>query len=447
MAEVLRLQYRSIDDVELFDKNPKLHNLDLIAEAIRRYGLKKPLRWEPSLNQGRGAIAAGNGRLEALREMRSRGEDPPRGIKTGANGEWEIPILMGVDASSEIEDQSYAIDDNNLSLASAGMSAERMVELWDQRDYAELLQTLNAEGVMPVSIGDDDLAELLEAIEQSNPPSQDDGDLTGKLLDNCDGIESRVAEGEIWALGQHRLACGDSTDVEQVRSLLGKHWGAVGMVFTDPPYNIAYQGKCNSPDRTTADMTIANDHFDDPDDFRRFLQGFFEGAIGACSEGAAIYVCHADMESENFRRALKDAGWLLKQNLIWIKQNGFVLGRQDYHWQHEPILYGWKPGAAHRWYGDRSQSTTWNFDRPTVSLEHPTMKPIELVQYALANSSAPDDLIYDGFLGSGTTLIAAQSMAGKRRAFGFELSPQYCEVICRRYENLTGDIAQKVGML
>jgi DNA modification methylase len=447
MTDLLDLQYYSIDDVELFDRNAKLHNLELIAEAIRRYGLKKPLRWEPELNQGRGAIAAGNGRLEALRMMRSQGEPPPRGVKVTTDGIWEVPILVGVEALTEAEAQSYAIDDNNLSLASAGMSVEQILELWDQRDYADLLQTLEAEGVSPVSIGDDDLAQLLAAIEESCPPNQGDTDLTGQLLNNCDDIESRVSPGEVWSLGCHRLACGDSTDNDQVKTLLGKHWGTVDMIFTDPPYNINYHGKTNSSDRTTTRMEIANDNFTNPEDFRAFLQSFFDVAIGACSAGAAIYVCYSDMEAENFQRALKDAGWLLKQNLIWVKQNGFVVGRQDYHWQHESILYGWKPGAAHRWYSDRTQSTVLNFDRPTVSREHPTMKPIDLVQYILGNSSAPDSLIYDGFLGSGTTLLAAQSMTGKRRVFGFEISPQYCEVICRRYENLTGDLAKRVGRL
>ena len=225
-----------------------------------------------------------------------------------------------------------------------------------------------------------------------------------------------------------------------VRALLGDRFGEVGMVFTDPPYNVAYTGK------TKESLIIENDSFSSSSDFYAFLLKYFSSCCNAAKPGSAIYVCHADTEGENFRRGLREGGYLYKQSLVWVKQS-LVLGRQDYHWKHEPILYGWKPGAAHNWYSDRSQTTVWEFDRPTASREHPTMKPLDLIEYALGNSSASGDIIYDGFLGSGSTLIAAQKMKGDRTVYGFELSPAYCEVILQRFENFTGDVPKLVGHL
>lgn len=227
---------------------------------------------------------------------------------------------------------------------------------------------------------------------------------------------------------------------------MGDRFGDVGMVFTDPPYNVAYEGKSKHESRTTKDMKIENDAFSDSAGFFAFLQNYFSSAVSACKKGAAIYVCHADTEGENFRRALRESGWLYKQSIVWVK-NSLVMGRQDYHWKHEPILYGWKPGASHNWYSDRCQTTVWEFDRPTQSREHPTMKPLDLVQYALGNSSASSDLVYDGFLGSGSTLIAAEKMEGTRTVYGFELSEAYRTVIAERYERFTGQTAEIVGRL
>lgn len=237
--------------------------------------------------------------------------------------------------------------------------------------------------------------------------------------------------GELIILGRHRLHCADATRPEAYGVLLDGE--PADMVWTDPPYNVAYQGK-------TADaLTIQNDAMDDAA-FRAFLRAFFDTARAVTKPGGPIYVAHADSEGLNFRGAMQEGGWLLKQCLVWVKQ-AFVLGRQDYHWQHEPILYGWAPGAAHAWAGDRTQSTVLRFDRPARNGDHPTMKPVGLVAACLKNSSHPGDLVLDPFGGSGTTLVAAEKTG--RAARLLELDPRYCDVIVARWERITGRRAER----
>lgn len=236
--------------------------------------------------------------------------------------------------------------------------------------------------------------------------------------------------GDIWELGEHRLMCGDARDAESVALLMDGQ--RADMVWTDPPYNVAYEGK------TKDALTIENDSMND-ESFYSFLFAAYTSMLGHTRAGGAIYVAHADSEGANFRRALQRSGWLLKQCLIWVK-NSLVMGRQDYHWKHEPILYGWAPGAAHTWETDRKQTTVLEFDRPTRSTDHPTMKPVALVEYMVKNSSKPGDIVMDLFGGSGTTMIAAQQCS--RRARLMELSPIYCDVIVRRFEEFTGQTAK-----
>ena len=196
-----------------------------------------------------------------------------------------------------------------------------------------------------------------------------------------------------------------------------------GMVFTDPPYNVDYTGG------TEEKLKIQNDKMADAD-FYKFLLESHKNMLDVVAPGGAIYVCHADSEGMNFRKAMRDAGWLLKQCIIWVKSS-LVMGRQDYHWQHEPILYGWKPGAAHNWYGGRKQTTTWEIDRPSKNSEHPTKKPIELCARAIDNSSRAGEIVLDLFGGSGSTLIAAEQ-AG-RTCYTLEIDPVYVDVIANRF--------------
>lgn len=173
--------------------------------------------------------------------------------------------------------------------------------------------------------------------------------------------------------------------------------------------------------------------------FREFLRKAFAVMAGVTRSGGAIYVSHADSEGYNFRGAMRDAGWLVKQCLIWKKQS-LVMGRQDFHWIHEPILYGWKPGNAHYWYNDRKQTTVLEFARPSKSPDHPTTKPVDLIEYCIGNNTKPGELVFDGFGGSGSTLIACEKLG--RQARLVELDPQYCDVIVERWEKYTGQKAK-----
>ena len=232
--------------------------------------------------------------------------------------------------------------------------------------------------------------------------------------------------GDIWLLGNHRLMCGDSTSAEDAEKLMD---GAkADLLLTDPPYNVAYEGG------TEERLTIQNDDMDDSD-FREFLVDAFTAADGCMKPGAAFYIWHADTEGYNFRGACRDVGWQVRQCLIWAK-NTFVLGRQDYHWQHEPCLYGWKDGAAHLWTGDRAQSTIMNFDKPARNGEHPTMKPVELFAYQVQNNTKAGNAVLDLFGGSGTTIIACEQLG--RRGYLMELDPRYVDVIVKRYIGVTG---------
>ena len=242
--------------------------------------------------------------------------------------------------------------------------------------------------------------------------------------------EPVTRRGDIYQLGKHKLICGDSTIVDDVQKLMGED--RADMVWTDPPYNVAYEGK------TKDALKIQNDEMS-TENFYQFLYDAYSNMLMFTKPGGAIYVAHADSEGMNFRKAMVDSGWMIKQCLIWVKQS-LVMGRQDYHWKHEPILYGWAPGASHSWYADRKQTTVLEFNRPSRNAEHPTMKPIELIEYCLTNSCAPRGLVLDLFGGSGSTLIACEKSG--RRAALVELDPRYCDVIVARWEKYTGKKAQ-----
>lgn len=238
--------------------------------------------------------------------------------------------------------------------------------------------------------------------------------------DDTDTITTDIVVGDLFEIGNHKLLCGDSTKPETFAKLFGKE--RARLVVTDPPYNVAYVGK------TKKALTIDGDKQSDSG-FYDFLFDFYCSLGEYCEPGASWYVWHADSEGANFRQAMKDAGIMVKQCLIWVKQT-MVFGRQDYQWKHEPCLYGWKEGAAHNWYSDRKQTTVLNFDRPFRNEEHPTMKPIPLFSYQIENSSKEGDIVADGFGGSGTTMVACEMLNRKARIVEFD--PRYCQVIIDR---------------
>ena len=245
-------------------------------------------------------------------------------------------------------------------------------------------------------------------------------------------VEPITKRGDIWQLGEHRLMCGDSTDKATVEKLMdGKQ---ADLLLTDPPYNVDYTGA------TTDRLKIENDSMKDGE-FLEFLTKAFQTADNVMKKGASFYIWYADVESYNFIASVKSIKWKLSQILIWVK-NSLILGRKDYHFKHEPCLYGWKEGAPHNWYSDRTQTTVLEFNRPSRNGEHPTMKPIDLICYQIKNSSKKNDVVLDVFGGSGTTLIACEQL--NRKCYTTELDPKYCDVIIKRWENLTGKKAVKI---
>ncbi len=236
------------------------------------------------------------------------------------------------------------------------------------------------------------------------------------------GIETDIVLGDLFEIGEHRLLCGDSTDSDQVAKLMNGQ--KADMVMTDPPYNVAYEGGTG--------LTIMNDEMDN-DSFYTFLLLFYKAFADVTKDGGAWYVWHADSEGVNFRKAFQESGLLMKQCLIWVK-NALVMGRQDYHWKHEPCLYGWKAGAAHYFTNDRTKTTVIHHNKPLKNGEHPTMKPILLLAPLIENSSQPKWIVGDPFLGSGSTMVASHQL--KRKCYGMELDPKYCQVIADRMRNL-----------
>lgn len=243
-----------------------------------------------------------------------------------------------------------------------------------------------------------------------------------------DNIKVDVVLGDLIKIGEHRLLCGSSTEIDNWQKLMGDK--TIDLVVTDPPYNVDYTGK------TKDALKIENDKKTD-DEFYQFLYDFYTATNSYVKPGGSWYVWHADSEGANFRQAMKDAGILVKQCLIWVK-NSMVMGRQDYHWKHEPCLYGWKEGAAHNWYTDRKQTTVLDFDRPMRNAEHPTMKPLPLISYQIGNSSKRGDIVADSFLGSGSTMVASHQL--DRVCYGMELDPKYCQVIIDRMLKLNPNL-------
>ena len=323
---------------------------------------------------------------------------------------------------------------------------------------------------------DDSLGQLLDELQGAGVPLEQLG-FSESELEKLLGAEDeklpedvpppvpakpKAKEGDLWALGEHRLLCGDATNERDIARVCDGT--KVDMMWVDPPYNVDYVGK------TEEALTIKNDKMSS-DKFYTFLFRSFKSMEMWAKPGAPIYVAFAELEGINFRKALMDSGFELKQILIWVK-NRFVLGRQDYNWQHEPIMYGWKKGGAHCWYGAFDKSTVLDeevdlrkmdkgqlqniirelrnarstdvlrHDSPQASEDHPTMKPVSLVGHMIRNSSRPEHTVLDVFGGSGSTLIACEHL--RRRCRMIELDPRYCDVIVKRWETLTGEKAKKI---
>lgn len=374
-----------------YASNSRTHSdeqIQQIAASIREFGFTNPV-----LVDDDDGIIAGHGRVMAAKAL---------GIE-------EVPCLRLV-GLTDAQRRAYVIADNQLAL-NAG---------WDEATLRAELQALQGLefNLDLLGFNPDELDALMA------DPGVEEG-----LTDADDAPEVQAEAvtklGDVWLCGKHRVMCGDSTSIEKLEALTG---GGVDMWLTDPPYNVAYEGK------TKDALKIKNDSMSD-DAFRQFLRDAYVAADAVMKAGAVFYIWHADLEGYNFRGAAKDAGWTVRQCLVWKKQT-LVMGRQDYHWKHEPCLYGWKDGAGHLWAADRKQTTILEFDRPTSSQEHPTMKPVALFEYQMLNNTKGGDKVLDSFGGSGTTMIAAEKNG--RIACLMELDPRYCDVIVRRWQAFTG---------
>lgn len=391
-------KYIEIDIADLvpYDKNPRRNDMavDDVAESMEQVGYITPI----VIDENR-QILAGETRCKALKKRRVKRDK-----------------VLQVFGLTEEQKKKYRLLDNKV-----GEIAE-----WDPELLAGELEEVD---FGDFDFGFDELmAELTDTSEEDGAP------LSTAVEDDADIVlpeEPKAKRGDIYQLGTHRLMCGDSTDPADVARLMdGK---AADLLLTDPPYNVNYEGGTG--------LTIQNDNMEDAA-FRKFLRDAFACADGVMKPGAAFYIWHADSEGYNFRGACHDIGWQVRQCLIWNK-NALVLGRQDYQWKHEPCLYGWKGGASHTWLSDRTQTTVMDFDKPTRSEIHPTMKPIGLFDYQIRNSCPVGGAVLDLFNGSGTTIMACEQNG--RSAYTMELDPRYVDAAIARWEEFTGNKAVLVN--
>jgi site-specific DNA-methyltransferase (adenine-specific) len=376
-----------------YARNPRKndHAVERVAAAIREFGFRVPI-----IAKSDGLVVDGHLRLKAARKL----------------GLTSVPVVLA-DDMSETQIKAFRI------------SVNRMAELaeWDTELLALEMQDLTAAGVgmdlSGFSSQEFDALIVPSGAEEKKPAPDIEEDEPPKAQE-----KANTRAGDVWLLGEHRVMCGDSTSAEIVKSLCGDI--LADAVLTDPPYGVNYIGK-------TKDALPV--HNDGADTLHLLLKGALKAASDQCKAGACWYVFSPPGPLFfYFASVLRDLD-IWRQTLVWVK-HALVLGHSDYHYKHEPIFYGWKPGAAHKPPPDRMQVTVWDFDRPMASREHPTMKPVGLLSKMISNSTKMGDLIFDPFLGSGTTLIAAEQLG--RKCYGMELSPQYCDVIVKRWQTLTG---------
>lgn len=405
----------NINEIKEYENNPRHNELAIepVANSIENFGFKVPIIIDKDY-----VIVAGHTRVLAAKKL----------------GLEKVPCIIANDLTEE-QIKAFRLADNKV-----GEIAE-----WDFEKLEEEL----------MAIQDIDMSMFSFDIDIDIIPEEDDFDVEEALEE----IEEPVTSyGDIYLLGNHKLICGDSTNPDDVNLLMGD--SLADLLLTDPPYNVNVSN--------SQGMTIKNDNMEDSE-FKKFLHNTFKNASKHLKKGGAFYVWHGDSETVNFRNACDNNNLTVKQCLIWVK-NGMIMGRQDYQWKHEPCLYGWKDGASHYFIDDRTQETVIEDkidinklkkdemknlikqlledristtiireDKPIKNTDHPTMKPIKLIARQIKNSTKKDELILDLFGGSGSTLIAAEQL--NRKCNMVEYDPKYCDVIVRRWEELTGQKA------
>lgn len=374
--------------------NARTHSPEQVTKlrsSLREFGFVNPVIIDRDYG-----IIAGHGRVMAAKE---------EGIE-------KVPCVF-VDYLTEAQKKAYIIADNRFA-QDAGWDEELL------RIEIEALQGMDFD-VGLTGFNDDEIADLFDANGKSEA-EDDDFDLSAALEK-----ASFVQRGDIWTVGRHRLMCGDATSTEDVAALMdGKK---ANLIVTDPPYNVDF--------KSSNGLSIKNDKLEN-DKFYKFLLAAFHNMAANLEKGGAAYVFHADTEGINFRRAFIDAGFHLAGCCIWVK-NSLVLGRSDYQWQHEPVLYGFLQNGKHYWSKNagRSQTTIWNFDKPKKNKNHPTSKPLDLLAYPIGNSSRENSIVIDTFGGSGSTMMACEQT--NRICYTMELDEKYASVILRRFVENGGD--------
>ena len=386
----------SIDKFIPYANNARTHSkeqINKLRSIYRGIGYGDPVEVDENFT-----ILSGHGRVEAAK----------------AEGMKELPYVM-LTGMTEAEKKAYILAVNRSAL-DAG---------WDEELLAVEIDALQEMGMDPLLTGFDEKELAALYADESEEAKDDEFDLSAALekatFVNC---------GDIWTVGNHRLMCGDATKPEDVQKLMNGR--RANLIVTDPPYGVSF--------KSSSGLTIQNDSMKN-EEFYTFLLSAFQAAAAVLEKGGAAYVFHADTEGLNFRRAFVDAEFHLAGVCIWVK-NSLVLGRSDYQWQHEPVLYGFLQNGKHFWSKEagRKQTTIWNFDKPKRNENHPTSKPIDLLAYPITNSSQENSIVLDTFGGSGSTMMACEQTG--RVCYMMELDPKYASVILRRYVEDFGNADQ-----
>ena len=432
MRSKMKIIEKRLEDIRPYDNNPRLNDkaVPAVAESLKEFGWQQPIVIDRD-----GVIVAGHTRYKAALELG-----------------WKTAPCKYADELTPEQINAYRLADNKTA---------ELAE-WDAEKMAEEL----------AKCADFDMSAF--GFDEEEPEDPDEI-IDDEYDENAADISKRTKPGEKYQLGDHILVCGDATKKKDIQELVGEE--RVRLLIADPPYNVGLgwhmrPSEAKALHRRTDGLVIDNDEMSD-EEFLEFLKAGPEAAKTAMQDGAAFYIWHADTNGLTFRQACREAGLQVRQNLIWVKSN-FAMGRQDYQWQHEPCLYGWKDGAAHYFTKDRTQATVLEDTRPNIAamkkdemralLEkiyedhaittviheakpsmsemHPTMKPVPLIGRLIKNSSRPGDSLLDPYGGSGSTMIAAEQL--NRRCYMMELDPHYCDVIIDRWEKFTGGKAELV---
>lgn len=387
-----QMEMVSIDKLIPYVNNARTHSAEQVNKlrsSLREFGFVNPVIVDKDYG-----IIAGHGRVLAAKE----------------EGIDEVPCVL-VDYLTEAQKKAYIIADNRFA-QDAG---------WDEELLRIEIESLQGED-FDISLTGFEADEIADLFKDGNDKEvqDDDYDLSAALEK-----AAFVERGDVWTVGRHRLMCGDATASDDVSKLMDGR--KANLILTDPPYGVSFQ--------SSDGLSIQNDSIKG-EEFYQFLLSAMQNMASVLENGGAAYVFHADTEGLNFRKAFVDAGFHLAGCCIWVK-NSLVLGRSDYQWQHEPVLYGFLQNGKHPWYSDRKQTTIWNFDKPKRNKNHPTSKPLDLLAYPISNSTQANAIVIDTFGGSGSTLIACEQ--SNRICCTMELDEKYASVILRRYVEDGGD--------